>query len=73
MGTDRDMIHPQGEGHDEMLVEKEQHAALDPNRLRRKSLEALVTWGIVGGVTVCKKVEGWGKNYMITHLQQLLP
>ena len=42
-GANQEIVHPQGEGHDEMLMVKEQHAALDPNRLKRKSLKALVT------------------------------
>jgi len=40
-GANQDIIHPQKEGHDEMLMAKEQHAALDPNRLKAKSLNAL--------------------------------
>jgi hypothetical protein len=41
-----------------MLMMKEQHAALDPNRLRRRSLKALVAWGIIEGKTVYK-AKGW--------------
>jgi len=53
-----------------MLMVKEQHAALDPNRLRRKSLKTLVTWGIVER-TVYKKGKGVrNESYMMTHLQQ---
>lgn len=39
-----------------MLMVKEQHAALDPNRLKAKSLNALGILGIVGR-TICEKVE----------------
>ena len=62
-GANQEIIHPQREGHDEMLMAKEQHAALDPNRLRRKSLEGLVTWGIVGR-TICEK--GGGREKRVT-------
>jgi hypothetical protein len=46
--ANQDIIHPQKEGHDEMLKMEEQHAALDPNRLKGMSLNALGIWRIVG-------------------------
>jgi len=60
-GANQDIIHPQREGHDEMLMVKEQHAALDPNRLRRerKSLKALVARGVIERRIVYEKVKGW--------------
>jgi len=57
-GANQDIIHPQREGHDEMLMVKEQHAALDPNRLRReKVLESPRRLG-----NHRKNVKGWKKE-----------
>ena len=63
-GANQEIIQPQREGRDETLVAKEQHAALDPNRLRRKS--CLCYLGDRWKTHMRRGKEG----YMITHLQQ---
>jgi len=71
-GANQDIIHPQREGHDEMLVVEEQHAALDPNRLcREEVLESLCRLGNHWKENRVREGEGMENgSYMMTHLQQ---